>query len=162
MNEKGIRWFATESDTKAANAEVMIRELKRRLYRYMTHNSTDRYVDVLDRVAEAYNSRKHPKTGFAPNEVGVENSAVIFKKLYPSFLRRKMTSKPKFMVGDKVRIAMQYSKLRHGYLPSYSEEIFTVSRVLTERSPVRYKLKEENDELFGSWDESEMIKVIEN
>jgi hypothetical protein len=54
---------------------------------------------------------------------------------------------------------MEYSKLRHGYLPGYSEKIYQVSKVLTHRDPVRYKLKEENEDLIGSWYEWEMIKA---
>jgi hypothetical protein len=160
MREKGITWCSTESDTKAANAEVAIRELKRRIYRYMTHGSTLTYIDVLPDIVSAYNRRVHPKTGFPPNEVNEINSSIVFRKLYPNYFKsKKRPGRPQFSVGDRVRIAMEYSKLRHGYLPGYSEKIYEVSKVLTHRDPVRYKLKEENEGLIGSWYDWEMIKA---
>lgn len=168
MKQYGIIHFSTEgSDVKAALAEVFIRELKRIIYKLITWRNDDRYIDDLPAIVTAYNNRVHPRTGFRPNEVNVKNAPKVFAKLFPEIICEKR-KKPdeitdfKYKVGDNVRIAMSFSKLRHGYLPRYSEEIYVISKILKYRKPVRYKLKtwEEKEEIIGSFVAHELIKVI--
>ena len=49
---------------------------------------------------------------------------------------------PKFKVGDQVRISKTGVIFRKGYLSGWTEEVFTVSRVITSRQYPVYKLKE--------------------
>lgn len=59
-----------------------VREVKKKLYRYMKHNKTKRYVDVLSDVEESHNNRK-VKAEFLCNINQIDNA---FKVLFSSIL----------------------------------------------------------------------------
>ena len=74
--------------------------------------------------------------------------------------RNVLLTKPKFKVGDKVRIS-KYKRpvFDKGYTPNWSEEIFTVDKIRY-TNPVTYKLKDElGEEITGSFYEPELQKA---
>ena len=69
--------------------------------------------------------------------------------------------KPKFKIGDKVRISRIKATFEKGYLPNWSEELYIVDNVLI-TSPVTYKLKDTmGEEIQGSFYEQELQKSIQ-
>ena len=70
------------------------------------------------------------------------------------------SSKPKFKVGDKVRISKYKRKVfDKGYTPNWSEEVFTVNKIQY-TNPITYKLKDLNNEKTkGSFYESELLEA---
>ena len=69
--------------------------------------------------------------------------------------------KYKFMVGDQVKISKYKRVFQKGYLPSWTEESFTVEQRLP-RNPRVYRLKKADGELIrGTFYEAELQKVIE-
>src|ERR1700754_1360806 len=66
--------------------------------------------------------------------------------------------KPKFNVGDKVRIAKWKHSLHKGYLPNWTMEIFAVTEVRY-TNPVTYKIVDFDDEqVEGSFYEQELVR----
>ena len=66
---------------------------------------------------------------------------------------------PKFKVGDRVRISYMRKTFRKGYLPNWSEELFTIHKI-KRTVPVRYIIKDESDVILdGSFYEQELQKV---
>ena len=64
-------------------------------------------------------------------------------------------------VGDKVRISKVKSTFAKGYLPNWTEEIFTVSSINKKFSPTTYKLKDYNNEVIeGSFYRYEIEPII--
>jgi transposase InsO family protein len=59
-------YYSLNDDIKAALVERFNRTLKSRLYRYMTHHRTNRWIDALDDVVKSYNSSYHRSIGTAP------------------------------------------------------------------------------------------------
>ena len=67
---------------------------------------------------------------------------------------------PKFKVGDCVRISKLRKTFKKGYLPNWSEELFTIFKVIR-TTPVCYVIRDEmNVTLKGSFYEEELQKVI--
>ena len=61
-----------------------------------------------------------------------------------------------------MRISKIKRKFEKGYLPSYSKEIFTVSKTLP-RNPSVYKLKDyDGEELKGTFYDKELQKVVKD
>ncbi len=142
-------------------AEVHIRELKRKLYKYFMDQKTKRYIDVLQDFATSLNARVRKKTGFAPKDVSFRNSGLVLQKRYPNLYygKRRYPFKFKFGVGDHVRMSLHHDKLRHGYLENYSDEIYVISRLLP-TDPPTYKLSAQNgEEIEGRFYFEELIKV---
>ena len=69
-----------------------------------------------------------------------KNSKNVYENLFPptEFKLRK----PKFNIGDRVRISRKYKDFRKGYLPNFTEEIFIISKVL-KTNPITYKIRDQ-------------------
>ena len=142
-------------DIKAAVVERFNRTLKSKMFRYFTHRNTYRWVDVLDKLVESYNNSYHRSIGMTPNEVNFDNDDIVAKRLYPI----KPKPKWKYNVGDKVRISRARQVFRKGYLPQWTEEIFTIA-AKNPTNPVTYALKDQDGETIkGSFYEQEIQKV---
>ena len=67
--------------------------------------------------------------------------------------------KPKFKVGDHVRISKYKGIFEKGYTPNWGVEIFTIDKV-QKTKPVTYKIKDyRNDVLEGGFYEFELLPV---
>ena len=72
----------------------------------------------------------------------------------------QVSSKPKFKIGDKVRIS-EYKRdvFDKGYTPNWTEEVFTIDEI-KHTIPITYKLKDLNDKnIRGSFYEPELLKA---
>lgn len=148
----------TNEEIKASFVERFQRTLKQRLYRYFTHSNNYRYIDVLQKMITSYNNTEHSSHKEAPNNVSSSNQEEIWQNMYNP--DKPLTiSKPKFKIGDAVRISKYSTVFAKGYLPSWSNEIFNISKV-HKTTPVVYSLRDEaGDELIGTWYAQELQKV---
>ena len=148
-------YFSLNDDIKAALVERFNRTLKSRLYRYMTHRHTNRWIDALHDVVESYNRSRHRSIGMAPIDVTRDKEDEIASRLYPP----KPPLRYKYDVGDRVRIARYKHVFQKGYLPNWTEEIFEIAdRYPTH--PVTYGLKDLAGEYIkGKFYEQEVQKV---
>jgi hypothetical protein len=71
-------------------------------------------------------------------------------------------SKPKFAVGDKIRITVKKDVFRKDYLPRWTEELFTVPAIQY-TDPTTYKVKDLNgEEIKGTFYEQKMQKSTQD
>ena len=74
FKENNIRfWITSNLDIKAAIVERFNRTLKERMWRYFTHKSLRRYIDVLQDIVFAYNHTRHSSTRMQPAIITREN-----------------------------------------------------------------------------------------
>ena len=161
---KSIHFFTTRNtDTKASIVERFQRTLKARMWRYFTRNKTRRYVDILPDLVYNYNHSFHRSIQRTPAEVNFSNVLEVWKTLYGKTGIRKSipSTKPKFRVGDLVRISKAKKTFEKGYLPNWTTELFTVSKRIPDRFPYVYKIQDYNkEELEGTFYEKELQKVV--
>ncbi|PFX14747.1 hypothetical protein AWC38_SpisGene21073 [Stylophora pistillata] len=88
-----------------------------------------------------------------------KNENAVFLKLYGDDLSR-LQERPKFAVGDHVRISKFKRKVfEKGFTPNWTEEIFVVDEVQYS-NPITYKLKDLlGEEIKGSFYEQEMLRA---
>jgi hypothetical protein len=128
------------------------------MWRYFTFKNSYRYINALNMMVESYNNTIHSSTKYAPSAINDTNILQVFRNLYAgeSFTSY---SKPKFSVGDKVRISRQKNIFEKGYVTNYSEEIFEIDKVLI-RNPIVYEIKDLSGEIItGTFYEYELQKV---
>ena len=83
-----------------------------------------------------------------------ENEVTVYKNLYPE--KSEKPKKPKFKVGDRVRISKKKGKFEKGYTTRWTREIFVIEKVLN-TNPVTYKIKDlKGEEIKGSFYEQEL------
>ena len=87
---------------------------------------------VMDLV-HAYNHSEHVAHGMRPVDVKQNNSLSVFNKLYGEMLVKR---KPRFKVGDHVRIDKDKLKFEKGYEYRFQEEIYEIYDVIPHNVPV--------------------------
>ena len=117
-----------------------------------------RYIDMLPDLVYAYNHSIHRSIKTEPALVNMGNEDKVRHTLYGSDSVSSITYK--FKIGDQVRISKIKRTFEKGYLPNFSNEIFTISKKIARRPPV-YKLKDyDGEELQGTFYEKELQKII--
>ena len=128
--------FSTQGDTKATLAEVFIKTLKTKLYRYFTAANTLTYLKALPLIVEQYNHTLHSSIKEKPVHVTPDNEYLIWKPLYKKRLRKRAC--PKLRGGDKVQLNKKHWVFDKGYLPG--KEVFLVQGIASTRPVVTYTL----------------------
>ena len=158
LKKHKIDYFTSENEEiHASIAERFIRTIKGRVFRYFTHNRTDRYVDVLDKLVESYNKTYHRSIGMSPNKVNKRNEVRIWRRLYGGVILSSY--KFKFKVGDRVRIQEHRATFRKGYEGAWTEEIFKIVERIPRNPPVYKIVDYDNDPITGTFYEKELQKV---
>ncbi|KAF6037760.1 hypothetical protein EB796_003932 [Bugula neritina] len=159
MKEYNINHFSSNNqEIKASMVERLQRTLKAKLFKYFTHQNSHRYLDILNDLISSYNNSKHSAHNSTPNDVTVNNQEEIWHRLYTDS-QSGQTNKLKYNVGDLVRISKYSTVFKKGYLPSWSEEIFTIAKIHTTNPPVYSLADDSGDQLEGTWYEPELQKV---
>ena len=158
LKENNIHFFTTDNEPKAQIVERLNRTIKERMWKYFTSKNTRKYIDVLDGMISAYNNKHHSSIDRSPVQVNATNEKEVWNTLYGD-LKKKGIKNQRFNVGDKVRLSMTTRPFRKGYLPKWTEEIFTITHVI-KRRPIVYKVADyEGEEIKGTFYIEELQKV---
>jgi hypothetical protein len=110
----------------------------------------------------AYNSSIHRSIATSPKSVTRDVEHELWLKQEEKGPQKVTNRKPAavFNVGDVVRLSKAKKVFDKGYLPNWTEEIFTVTRVLN-TAPVQYKVQDSRmEEIEGSFYAAELQKVV--
>lgn len=155
-----VGFFTSENDDiKCSIVERLNRTIKERMWRYFTKKGAKRYIEILPKLMRSYNHSYHSSIKRAPIEVNEDNQAEVWKTLFGDWTMRDKDLIKHFEIGDRVRISKTRRNFRKGYLPSWTEEKFTVSR-FRNTLPITYFLKDDKgEELLGTFYSQELQKV---
>ena len=110
----------------------------------MTSVSKNVYIDKLDDIVKKYNNTYHTSIKMKPVDVK-DNTYIDFKKEIND-------KKPKFKVGDYVRISKYKNIFAKGYIPNWSEEIFIIKKIRN-TVPWTYVINDFNGEdIIGTYE----------
>ena len=137
LEDKNIKLYSVSSrEIKAAIAERFIRTLKSKIYKYMSHHNTQRYIDVLPQIIDSYNNTPHIglKLHQTPNQVHnikkIKDIERQFNLMYKSEGMKKKEIISPLTVGESVRIADEKRNwiFRRGYTIQNTLEIFKIKK----------------------------------
>ena len=158
FKKEGINHYFVMNETKAAMAERVIRTIKKKMYRYFTHNETWRYIDILDDLVNSYNNTFHSTIKMKPIDVTKKNEFRLWLNLYMDTLT-KASEPSDLKIGDKVRASKLRKTFPKGYHQLWSEEYFKINKIINSY-PTRYLLKDLLDEdITGSFYRTELQKI---
>ena len=148
-----IELCSTENEEKSSVVERWNRTMKEKMWKYFSAKSTNVYIDQLSDLVKEYNNTRHSSIKMTPLKASKkENELTVWRNLYPEHLEI-YDIKPKFSVGDKVRLSKKKKTFEKGYTTSWNEEILTIVEV-KHTSPVTYKIADLNgEEITGTFDE---------
>lgn len=158
MKKYKINHYSTFSNVKASVVERVNRTLKNLMWKEFSYRGNYRWIDILQKLVDVYNSNKHSTTGLKPIDVTKKHVPLLLKTVYnhPKVVDPK---KPKFKIGDSVRISKYRHAFSKGYTPAWSNEIFKISQVKV-TLPRTYLLTDiNNEEIKGGFYEQELQKV---
>ena len=159
IKEDSVKLYSTENEEKSSVVERWIRTMKEKMWKYFTDNNTNTYIDILPELVSDYNNTKHSSIKMTLVEASKKkNELTVWRNLYPDRLKIN-TLKPKFSVGDRVRISKKKAIFEKGYTTRWTEEIFTITKILNTK-PVTYKIADLNGkEIDGTFYEPELQKT---
>ena len=159
LEERHIQFYVSQNeDIKASVVERFNRTLKTKMWKYFTHRNTFKFVDVLQDMVHSYNRTHHRTIGRAPIDVNAENAAQVYERMYGDQSRQRPVE-PKLEVGQKVRISKTRRAFDKGYLPNWTEEIFTVDKAIG-TDPPTYKIVDYDGEpVEGSFYDRELQRI---
>lgn len=166
MKLNDIKFNVTNNpDTKAANAERVIKTLKGKIFKYLYYANTFRFINVLDDIVNSYNNSYHRSIKMTPREVNDKNILQVYRNIKESQMsnvkrKLKRKKKPKFKIGEYVRITREKHIFEKGFTANFTEEIFRIKSIAL-RTPVVYYIEDlAGEEISGTFYEPELRKVI--
>ena len=163
--DQNISTYLPYSSFHGAIIERFNQTIKNRIYRWMDHFTTEKYITHLEQILEGYNNSNHSTIGVSPNVAWSDRSIhpLIREKLqlyYDKFKRKN----PKFRVGDIIRIKLLHkSSFFKGYDIQNNQELFEIYRVFMNLPVPMYEIQslENPDEgiLKGKFYGHELTKV---
>lgn len=153
-----VHLYSTFSFMKASIIERFNRTLKTWMWKKFTLNGNNKWIDMLDGLMIRYNNRKHRTIGMRPINVNAKNVKLVLDRIRSSKYYKIERTKPKFKVGDVVRISKEKRTFEKGYTPNWTTENFKVTKVHP-TLPVTYTIKDYTDEpISGIFYEQELQK----
>ena len=122
-------------------------------------NNNTVYWNKLDKLVDDYNNTVHSSIKMTPTEASKkENEKKVFANLDEDEIYLK-PKKPKFSIGDKVRISKYKRRVfDKGYTPNWTEELFVVDKVNLTK-PITYHVVDLlGEKVEGSFYENETTK----
>ena len=104
MKQYNIHLYSTYSNLKASICERFNRTLKNAMWKKFTLQGNAKWLTILPKLLESYNNRKHRTISMKPKDVTTTNKAEVLKRFSEE---SGFSGKPKFKVGDKVRISKE-------------------------------------------------------
>lgn len=150
FSKLGIRHFSSfNSEIKASMAERAIRTLKQKIFKFLLHYSTLRYIDALPDLVNIINNSVNRSIGMAPNEYTPKRHDELLHNLFGPKATRKLKREKKektLKIGTSVRVTKERGPFQKGYLAGWSDEIFKIKQAITSRQPIVYRLETESGE----------------
>ena len=132
--------YSTHNEGKAVVIERFNRTLKSCMWRHFTAQSKHVYIDALPKLLSQYNNTVHRSIGMTPTEASQSAREPFVQR--PSV---HVAPRPKFKIGDQVRVTVNKRHFEKGYTPNWIEEVFVVHDV-QRTTPVTYRVRDLMDE----------------
>lgn len=164
MKAHSVEMYSTFGNSKSVIVERFNRTLKTKMWYYFTKDNTRRWVDNLPLLLKWYNTKVHSKLDMSPWEASKrKNQSRIELIQNPDKDTSGVKRKPKYEVGQSVRISRIKGVFEKGYIPNWSRETFTIIEVQVPydfNEPIVYKLKDrQGEEIRGSFYQEELQPV---
>lgn len=172
FSENDVRYVVSEGNTKAQFAERAVRTIKSKIFKYMSMYNTPYYLNVLQKIADDYNSTENRETRLAPKDVSPQNAHLVFQRLYgstiPEIIHNNIAASKRdrenvtFKKGDFVRIQKSKGVFSKRYEDNFSIEIFKIYQVIYTK-PIQYKITDlKGEPILGKFYKEELQKTGKN
>ena len=122
LSRENIKLYSTENEEKSSVVERWNCTIKKDMWKMFSANNNTVYFDKIDELLKNYNNSFHRGIKMAPVDASkIKNSKHVFANLYSDEIY-KQVEKPKFRIGDRVRISKFKRKLfDKGFTPHWTK-----------------------------------------
>ena len=150
LQDNNIEMYSINNKGKSFLTERCIRNLKNKIYKYMTATSKNVHFDKLDNIVNKYNNMSNRIIKMKPVDVK--------PSIYIDFNKENNKESPKFKFGDQVKISKFKNIFAKVYVANWSEEIF-VNKKVKNTVPWTYLISDLNRvEIVGNFYGKELQK----
>jgi uncharacterized membrane protein YfhO len=162
LTEHNIELYSTYNEGKAVVVERFNRTLKQYMWKKFLIQGKQKWVKLLPSVLDYYNNKIHSSIKISPNEASKNPEKIreiINDNNYENEANlTKRQNKPKFKVGDRVRIFKYKYHFEKGYTAKWTSELFKISKVLL-TSPTTYEIVDlKGENILGTFYTSQLQK----
>lgn len=162
--DNGIKLMHAENEVHGAYVERFNRSLQVLIHKYLTEKDTSKYIDKLQDLVDTYNSRYHRMIQMSPDEgeknYNQQKLFTILNLRLSKIIKKYKNKKPKFKVGEHVRIKRWKYNFNRIYQEQFSEEVFKIVKIQRRKPIVTYSLQDlDEEEVDGTWYENELSKA---
>ncbi|CAB4014504.1 Hypothetical predicted protein [Paramuricea clavata] len=149
ISRNKIRQWLLKQDAYSLHKPVRYRFRRNRVIVGVMDDEWETDLVIMDSLSQQNNGYKYIRIGMRPVDVNKSNENIVWQTLYGK----------EFNIGDQVRISKAKRTFRKGYLPNWTEEVFTVTKRVPRRPPVYNIADYDGEELEGTFYEQELQKV---
>ena len=130
------------------------------IYKYLEDKWTYSYVNQFQSFVQTINSRVNRVTKLAPNKVTKKDVRYLISLIFND--SANLVRRPKFYVGDFVRISNADLPFRKGYKQTFTKKVFEIYDIPTTNSPTYGLIDASQEPVKWKFYELELVKVRDN
>lgn len=129
MEKYKIKLFSVQSELKSCVVERFNRTILEKIYRFMTHNNTQKFVNRIKEIEHLYNTSYHRSIKCRPIDVVPAKQSEVYKNLYGHLTDTKDLRAEIFKVGDIVLISKVKKIFDKGVAANFQPEKFIIHAI---------------------------------
>ena len=90
----------------------------------MCQNNTYSFHKIFQKLVQNYNSKVHSALKISPAAAEQNENQLHVLKMHKKKFEKYRKHKPKYKIGQKVRVNIQKTKFSRGYMPQFSKYIY--------------------------------------
>ena len=158
FKDNNINWYHTYNrDIKCSICERYNRTILNKIYKNFTLNNNTIWINDLDKLVNEYNNSYHRSIKMKPIDASLKvNENIVRNNLYNFKITNK---KPKFSIGDRVRISLLKNTFEKSYTSNWSEELFIIDNIKTSNVHYYFLKNLKGEKIDGMFYEQELLKT---
>ena len=157
FKDNNIKWYYTYNrDIKCSICERFNRTILNRIYKNFTLNNNTIWIKDLNKLVKEYNNSYHRTIKMKPIDASKKSNENIVRKSYNFEITNE---KPKFSIGDEVRISLLKNTFEKDYTSNWSEQIYIIDNIKSSNVHYYYLKDLNNEKLDGMFYEQELLKT---
>ena len=157
FNDNNIKWYHTfNRDIKCSICERFNRTILNKIYKNFTLNNNTIWIKDLNKLVKEYNNSYHRSIKMKPVDASKKSNENIVRKNYYFEITDK---KPKFSIGNKVRISLLKNTFEKGYASNWSDQIYVIDDIKTSNVHYYYLKDLNGEKLDGTFYQEELLKT---
>ena len=171
LDSLGIKLFHIQSQKiKATIAERAVKSIMSKLYKYMTVNSTYKWLDILPSIQKSFNDTQSASlNNYSPRQIAADPKKQLqlkkfyAKQFYDHHQKLEKRRKDPLPVGARVRKITEANLFDKSYQPQFSQNIYTISKFKPTSPPQYFLTGEGEDNKRGYYlEELSLVNDIDN